>query len=34
MHPNLSMVNFMELNEVCKLGKLFFQMVEIPILLS
>ena len=33
MHPNLSMVNFMELNEVCKLGKLFFQMVEIPILL-
>jgi hypothetical protein len=34
MRPNLSMVNFVELNEVDKLGKLFFQMVEIPILLS
>ena len=34
MSPNLSMVNFMELNKVCKLGKFFFQILEIPILLS
>ena len=34
MSPNLSMVNFMELNKVCKLGKLFFQILGIPILLS